>query len=160
MDIVNNGILIWWQPTPRANRYTVFWGPESGQHRYFVEAEQPPILLLGIQKGQLNYFAVTAWNEFGESMYSAEVALVNDNNSANAGFYLKKGHECARKEAFIDAHAYYSAVIRLDPRRVDAYLYRGAINQKLKREEMARSDFIVAEKMFKDQRLSLRQAKR
>jgi hypothetical protein len=160
VDIVDRGVLVSWQPSARADRYTVFWGEESGEQHHLTDVAEPPLLLAGLGKGQLLYFTVTAWNPCGESTYSTEVPFVYDDNPANAGVYLDKGNEAAGKDAFIDAHAYYSTVIRLNPQNADAYLYRAVMNQKLKREELARTDFLTAEKIFKEKRLSMRQRER
>jgi Tfp pilus assembly protein PilF len=58
------------------------------------------------------------------------------------------------------AQAYFSAAIRLDPGNLYAYQSRAILRQKINQPDLAREDEAMAAKLFKNKRISLRQASR
>jgi hypothetical protein len=145
-----DGVQLSWNCTPDVTKYTVFWGFESGEYRGLVDAEDCALILSGLKKGELYYFAATAWNKNGESNYSSEKAFVYDDDPARAGHYAAKGHELVLAGDFLDAQAYLSAAIRLNPQQPDAYLSRAVLHERLSRSDLARQDRQQAEKLLKN----------
>jgi hypothetical protein len=153
-EVVDNGVQIGWKSVPGATRYTVFWGFSSDEYRGMVNTEDLALILSGLAKGELLYLAVTAWNDSGESPYSLEQVVVNDDNARHAGLYVARGQEALQKEEYRDAAAYLSAAIRLDPQNADAYRYRGMLHERLGKPKLAHQDYELAERIFKKKLLT------
>lgn len=152
--MVDQGVQIEWQAVPGATKYTVFWGFTSNEYRGLVNTNDRALILSGLDKGEMLYVAVTAWNERGESTYSAEQAVVNDDNPRHAGLYLARGQECLQKKDYSVAAAFLSAAIRLDPQNADGYRYRGMLRERLGQAKSAQRDYELSEKIFKKKLLT------
>jgi Tfp pilus assembly protein PilF len=113
-----------------------------------------------LNREQLYYFAVSAWNHRGESNFSDEQVLVYDDGSGRPDAYLAKGNDLMSNGYYMGAHAYFSAAIRLDPGNLHAYQSRAALHEKINQPDLARQDEAMAERLLKKQRISLRQAGR
>lgn len=157
-ELVNQGLQISWNVVPGATKYTVFWGFESGEYRGMLNTRDSAVILAGLGKGQLLYIAVTAWNARGESRYSEEQALVNDDDPRHADVYVAKGQDALQKGAYRDANAYLSAAIRLAPLNADAYRFRGLMYERQSKSDLAHEDYQKAEQIFKKKLLSKKQA--
>jgi tetratricopeptide (TPR) repeat protein len=160
LAIVPKGLEAAWKPVSGATRYTLFWGSERGDYKNLVNCDRPAVVLSGLGKEQLYFFAVTAWNQHGESNFSGEQALVYDDGSGRPETYVAKGNDFMGRGQYASALAYFSAAIRLDPSDLYAYQSRAALHEKIHRPDLARQDQAMAEKLFKQRRISLRQAGR
>ena len=160
LAMVPQGLEVAWEPVSGATHYTLFWGLERGEYKSLVNCNSPAVVLAGLNKEQLYFFAVTAWNQRGESNFSNEEILVYDDGSGRSETYLAKGNDLMNKGHYLGAHAYFSAAIRLDPGNLHAYQSRAALHEKIDRPDLAREDEAMAEKLFKKKRISLRQAGR
>jgi tetratricopeptide (TPR) repeat protein len=150
------GLHISWTCVPGIAKNTIFWGFDRGEYRGMVNTDSCGIILAGLHKGQLYYLAITAWNSRGESGYSQEQAFVYEDDLRKVPAYLSKGHELLRDGQYVEAQAYLSAAIRLDPQNADAYRYRALLHEKVSRSDLAREDHQMAEKLFKKKPLSKR----
>jgi len=153
---VPEGVKITWEPVAGATRYTLFWGTETGKFNWLHDSPGNSIIVANLSRGDLYSFAVTSWNEGGESDYSEERVYVYDDDPARASAHLAKGSELIRKGSLVIAYAYISACIRLDPKNAEAYRMRASINEKMNRPEPARSDYKMAEKLLNGKQISLR----
>ncbi len=154
--IVPQGLEITWQPVSGATHYTVFWGSNREDYRGLVNCDRSALVLRGLKNEKLYFFAVTAWNPRGESGFSGEQALVYDDGSARPEIYLAEGKDLMNKGEYMAASAYFSAAIRLDPRNLRAYQNRALLQEKIHRPDLARQDRATAEKLFREQRITLR----
>jgi tetratricopeptide (TPR) repeat protein len=152
--VVQQGLEIHWKEVPGATLYTIFWGTESGQYRSMANADSKSALISDVKEGDLYYIAMTAWNARGESNYSAEQTIVYDTNPARAAIYLDKGNEAMKRGLANQAHAYFCATIRLDPENADAYLSRAVLYEAINWNELARKDYVTAEKLQKNRATS------
>ena len=141
VSIQGNGVELMWDPVPKAIKYTVFWGSEDGEFRNLADTIQLSMKLPGLKKGQRYNFAISAWNEKGESDYSKEAVILNDYDPALAPHYLDMGKELLKRGNYLDALLYFTTAIRLDPNNPEAYNSRGRLNEKLSRFELAERDF-------------------
>jgi hypothetical protein len=81
---VDDSIEISWTRVPGAVRYTVFWGTESRDYKGLASSNSCSLILKGLNKGETYRFAVTSWNQVGESPYSEEkTASVEDPDSSS-----------------------------------------------------------------------------
>jgi Flp pilus assembly protein TadD len=128
----------------------------SGQYRSMGNSATNLAFISDLVVGDLYYVAVTSWNARGESNYSTEQAVVYDTNPARADVYVAKGNEALNKGLAKQAHAYFSAAIRLDPENVDAYRSRAVLYEKINRNELASKDHKMAEKLEKNRTVSTR----
>lgn len=154
------GLEVAWEPVSGATRYTLFWGLERGDYKGLVNCDGPAVVLSGLNKEQLYFLAVTAWNQRGESNFSKEEVLVYDDGSGRPETYLAKGNDLMNEGHYLGAHAYFSAAIRLDPGNLRAYQSRAALHEKIDRPDLAQEDQAMADKLYKNKRISLRQAGR
>jgi tetratricopeptide (TPR) repeat protein len=152
--MIDRGLEISWKCVPGSTHHTLFWGFERGDYRNMANSNTCSAIIVGLKKGDLYYFAATSWNARGESGYSREQAFVYDDEPGRAGVYLGKGSESMRKGLFAEAHAYFSAAIRLDPENPEAYRQRATLHEKLNQTEFASQDYQMAEKIFKKRPLS------
>ncbi len=160
LAIVAQGLEVAWDPVPGANHYTLFWGTERGEYRSLVNCNGPAVVLSGLNREQLYFLAVTAWNQSGESNFSKEQILVYDDGSGRPETYLAKGHDLMNNGYYAGAHAYFSAAIRLDPANLQAYQSRAMLHEKINRPDLAREDEAMAQRLFKKKRISLRETGR
>jgi tetratricopeptide (TPR) repeat protein len=157
---VPEGLEVSWEPVSGATQYTVFWGNEEGKYDRMFAASDNCLVITGLRKGELYTVAVTSWNQEGESDYSPEAAVVYDDEPRRASAHLAKGNELLSQGNLCFADAYLSAAIRLDPDSAPAYQSRALLNEKMNRPEPARQDYAAAERLIKQQKLSLRHAER
>lgn len=160
LAIVPQGLEVAWEPVSGATHYTLFWGLERGDYKNLVDCNSPAVVLSGLTKERLYFFAVTAWNQRGESNFSKEQVLVYDDGSGHPDTYLARGNDLMNQGHYAGAHAYFSAAIRLDPGNLHAYQSRATLHEKINRPDLAREDEAMAERLFKKKRISLRQAGR
>jgi tetratricopeptide (TPR) repeat protein len=160
LAIVPQGLEVAWKPVSGASRYTLFWGSERGDYKSLVNCDRSAVVLSGLNKEHLYFFAVTAWNQHGESNFSGERALVYDDGSGHPETYLAKGNDLMSRGQYAGALAYFSAAIRLDPGDLYAYQSRATLHEKINRPDLARQDEAMAEKLFKQKRITLREAGR
>ncbi len=158
LAIVPQGLEVAWEPVPGATHYTLFWGSERGEYKGLANCDSPAVILAGLNREQLYFLAVTAWNQHGESNFSNEQVLVYDDGSGRPETYLAKGNDLMHRGHYAGAQAYFSAAIRLDPGNLYAYQSRATLRQKINQPELVREDEAMAEKLFKNKRISLRQA--
>lgn len=158
LAVVAQGLEVAWDPIPEATHYTLFWGTERGEYRSLVNCNGPAVVLSGLNREQLYFLAVSAWNQRGESNFSKEETLVYDDGSGCPEAYLAKGNDLMNNGYYAGAHAYFSAAIRLDPANLHAYQSRATLHEKINRPDLAREDEAMAQRLFKKKRISLRQA--
>ena len=160
LAIVAQGLEVAWEPVSGATHYTLFWGSERGEYKSLANCDSPAVILSGLNREQLYFLAVTAWNQRGESNFSNEQVLVYDDGSGRPETYLAKGNDLMNRGHYAGAQAYFSAAIRLDPGNLYAYQSRAILRQKINQPDLAREDEAMADKLFKKKRISLRQAGR
>ena len=160
LAIVAQGLEVVWEPVSGATHYTLFWGSERGEYKSLANCDSPAVILAGLNREQLYFLAVTAWNQRGESNFSNEQVLVYDDGSGRPETYLAKGNDLMNRGHYAGAQAYFSAAIRLDPGNLYAYQSRATPHEKTNQPDLAREDEAMAEKLFKNKRISLRQAGR
>ena len=158
--VVPEGLEVSWEPVSRATHYTIFWGTEQRKYDRLFTAADTRLVITGLGKGELYTLAVTSWNQDGESDYSPEAAVVYDDEPRRATAHLIRGNQLLDQGVLDLANAYLSAAIRLDPDSAQAYKSRALLNEKMNRPETARKDHATAERLIKQQKLSLRQAER
>ncbi len=156
IQVAEKALEVRWNEVPGATHYTIFWGTESGQYRSLANAADTSAMILDVKGGDLYYIAMTAWNERGESNFSPEQAIVYDTNPDRAVVYLAKGNEAMKRGLTVQAHAYYCATIRLDPENADAYRSRAVLYEAINWNELARKDYVTAEKLEKNRAVSTR----
>ncbi len=156
VSIVPQGLEVSWDEVSGATHYTVFWGTENGKYDRLFAASDNRLMITGLGKGELYTVAVTSWNQNGESDYSPEAVVVYDDDPRSATAYLAKGNELLAQGSLNLADAYLSAAIRLDPDSAKAYRSRALLNEKMNRPEPARNDLAAAERLIKQQKVSLR----
>ena len=147
----DQGLEVSWKSVPGATHYTLFWGPDSGQYKNLTNSPKCQALISGLNKGDMYYVAVTSWNARGESNYSQEQTVVYDDNPARAGVHLAQGQRAMKRGLNAEAHAYFSAAIRLDPENAEAYQCRAVLYEMINESELARRDHQTAEKLYKKQ---------
>jgi len=160
LAITAQGLQVAWEPVLGTTHYTLFWGLERGDYKSLVDCDRPAVVLRGLKNGELYFFAVTAWNRRGESNFSNEEVVVYDDGTGRPETYLAKGNDLMIRGYYSGAQAYFSAAIRLDPDNLYAYQSRATLYEKIDRPDLAREDEARAEKLFKEKRISLRQAGR
>jgi hypothetical protein len=158
--IVPEGLEVSWEPVSGATHYTVFWGNEEGKYDRMFAGNDNCLVITGLRKGELYTVAVTSWNQAGESDYSPEAAVVYDDDPRRATAHLAKGNEMLSQGNLILANAYICAAIILDPDSASAYQSRALLNEKMNRPAPARQDYATAERLIKQQKLTLRHAER
>ncbi|MEW6347463.1 MAG: fibronectin type III domain-containing protein [Thermodesulfobacteriota bacterium] len=149
LRFVDKGLQVSWKPDARPASYYVFWGKEEGVYDRVIDSSAPPVVLGDLQKGTFYTIAVTARNEWGESEYSEEQAVIYDDDPGKASEYLVKAKDMIVKGYHREAMAYLAAVIRLDPDNPDPYRYRAALNEKLGRVRLVKEDLALAEAVIK-----------
>ncbi len=140
LQIVRQGLMATWTPVPGATHYTLFWGSERGEYWGFADASQSSLIVANLTPAQLYYFAVTAWNDKGESTYSSERPFVYDTDKTHAGEYVAKARQAMADGWYFDAQAYVSAAIRLDPDNPEAHRFRAILHEQMQRSGLARDD--------------------
>jgi len=150
LSIVSQGLEVAWQPVSGATHYTVFWGSDREDYRSLANCNGPAVVLSCLKNEQLYFFVVTAWNQRGESNFSEERLLIYDDGSGRPETYVAKGNDLMNKGRYMDAYAYFSAAIRLDPGNRNAYQSRASLNEKINRHDLAEQDRAIAEKLFKE----------
>ncbi len=160
LAIVAQGLEVSWEPVSGATHYTLFWGSERGEYKSLANCDSPAVILAGLNRKQLYFLAVTAWNQRGESNFSKEQVMVYDDGSGRPETYLAKGNDLMNRGHYAGAQAYFSAAIRLDPGNLYAYQRRATLHEKIDRPDLAREDEAMAEKLFQNKRISLRQVGR
>jgi hypothetical protein len=156
-DIVERGIHLSWDCVPGASFYTVFWGSERDEYRNLVNAQECSATLVGLRKNEFYAFAVTAWNQHGESDYSQGAEVIYDDDPARADYYLVMGNDRMKKGHYRSALTYFSTAIRLAPASPQAYQRRALLYEKTKRTDLAKQDYQMAEKLLKRKPLSKNQ---
>ncbi|MEJ2717069.1 MAG: hypothetical protein P8182_08005 [Deltaproteobacteria bacterium] len=168
-DIVDRGIhLSWdcvpgasfhlsWDCVPGASFYTVFWGSERDEYRNLVNAQDCSATLVGLRKNEFYAFAVTAWNQHGESNYSQGAEVIYDDDPGRADYYLVMGNDRMKRGHYKSALTYFSTAIRLAPDSPQAYQRRALLYEKTKRSDLAKQDYQMAEKLLKRKPLSKNQ---
>ncbi len=152
---VEQGLEVSWKCVPGSTHHTLFWGHEHGDYRNMANSNSCSAIIIGLKKGDLYYFAVSSWNARGESGYSREQAFLYDDKPERAGIYIGKGSESMHKGLYPEAHAYFSAAIRLDPENPEAYRQRATLHERLNQTELARQDYQMSEKIYKKRPLSV-----
>jgi len=156
VQVEEGGVGLYWDCVPRATHYTVFWGTEREQYRHIIDSEDCSAKLTGLRKGTFYAFAVTAWNERGESDLSREREIVYDDDPAKAGDYLAKGTDLMVRGFYASAHTYLSAAIRLAPENAQAYRSRAKLYEKVNRLDLAKDDYRTAKGILKQKPISLK----
>ena len=150
LRIVPQGLMASWSQVPGATHYTLFWGTERGEYWGFADASQHSLIVANLTPAQLYYFAVTAWNGKGESIYSPERPFVYDNDKTHAGEYVSKARKAMADGWYADAQAYLAAAIRLDPNNPEAHRFRAILREKMHRSGLARDDHSEADRLTKE----------
>ena len=79
----SQAVTLGWDPTPGANGYKLHYGTSSSNYTSVVDAGASTTnRITGLQIGTKYYFAVSAYNDFGESDYSTEIAYTVTNAPA------------------------------------------------------------------------------
>ena len=154
--VAEKGLEVHWKEVQGATYYTIFWGTETGQYRSMANSDGNSALISDVKEGDLYYIAMTAWNARGESNFSVEQAIVYDTNPERAIIYLAKGNEAMKRGLTNQAHAYFCAAIRLDPENADAYRSRAVLYEAINSNELARKDYLTADKLQKNRAMSTR----
>ncbi len=147
VDEEPQGVRLTWPAVKHAAAYTVFWGSSPTEYKNLAHIQNSPVIISGLAKGQLYCFAVTSWGEHGESDYSTEAIYVYDDDPNRASQHLAKGNELMASGLYPEAHAYISAAIRLQPKRADAYKSRAMLYERMDEPDMAKKDYVTAEKL-------------
>lgn len=158
LQVVKEGVHVSWDCIPGVTHYTVFWGTDRDNYRNLINAESCALTLAGLKKGRFYAFAVTAWNQQGESEYSREAAVVYDDEPSRAAEYVEKGNDLMERGLYTDAHLYFSAAIRLDPQNAAAYRRRGLLYERTNQPALAREDYRRAERLLSQQQHAKQQA--
>jgi hypothetical protein len=143
------GAEVSWSAVPGVTSYTVFWGTDRGDYRKLANTTETSLIVSELKKGEMYAFAVTCWNDRGESNYSDEQLLVYDDEPTRAREHLAKANALSAKGMYEEAHIYYSAVIRLDPKNAEAYTERARLYARSARPELAAADNAAAERIYK-----------
>lgn len=152
--MVPEGLNFIWSPVPGAERYTLFWGKEREQYSGLLDVSCCSMKVGGFEQGQLYSFAVTAWNEHGESELSGEEVFIYDDDPKRAAHYIAQGHELLKMGRFRDAHTYFDTAIRLDPDSAYAYQSRAVLYEKVNRPRLAKQDYAKAQELLKKRPLT------
>lgn len=155
-QVEEGGVGLYWDCVPGATHYTVFWGTEREQYRHIIDSKDCFAKLGGLKKGWFYAFAVTAWNERGESDLSREREIVYDDDPAKAADYLAKGSDFMVRGFYASAHTYLSAAIRLAPENAQAYRSRAKLYEKVNRPDLAKEDYRTAKGILKQKPISLK----
>lgn len=107
------GLVVSWKRVAGAKHYTVFWGIEDGKYDRLNDVSGNRLLITDLRKGELYTFAVTSWNQSGESDYSREALIVYDEDPGRAAAHLAKGKELLARGAPEPADTHLSAAMRL-----------------------------------------------
>ncbi len=107
LAVVAQGLEAAWDPVAGSTHYTLFWGTEPGDYKSLVNCESPAVILSRLNSEQLYFFAVTAWNQRGESNFSNEQVLVYDDRSGRPETYLAIGYDLMNRGHYSGAHAYF-----------------------------------------------------
>src|SRR6185369_13055144 len=76
----SRAVTLGWDPTPGANGYKLYYGTSSSNYTSVVDAGASTTnRITGLQIGTKYYFAVSAYNDFGESDPSTEIAYTVTN---------------------------------------------------------------------------------
>lgn len=155
VDQAPQGMHVSWAPVSGVSHYTVFWGTEPGDYRNYANTSGNEAIIGHPAQGELYSFAVTAWNERGESQYSKEVLCVcaGDENAAPA--YLSRARDLMSQGELEQARAYLSAAIRLQPEKVEAYKLRASVNEQMQDFDLAKHDQEAAVKLSRRKTASL-----
>ncbi len=148
-QVVAQGVEISWASVQGATHYTIFWGSNPRDYKFMGNSNDAAVLLASIQKEKMYYVAVTAWNQFGESVYSGEQSFVYDDQLQNSAKHVAKGEELLQKGYYHDAKAYFSAAIACDPENAEAYQRRALVHENLSLVDSAKKDYAKAESIYK-----------
>jgi hypothetical protein len=76
----SRAVILGWDPTPGASGYKLHYGTSSSNYTSVVDAGASTTnRITGLQIGTRYYFAISAYNDFGESDYSSEIAYTVTN---------------------------------------------------------------------------------
>ena len=154
--VVEKALEVYWKDMPGSTHYTIFWGTESGQYRSMANVSGTSAMISEVKEGDLYYIALTAWNARGESNFSPEQVIAYDTNPEHAMIYLAKGNDAMKRGLANQAHAYYCAAIRLNPENADAYRSRAGLYEAINWNDLARKDYLTAERLEKNRVVSTR----
>ncbi len=143
------GLSVTWKPVPRATHYTVFWGRDEGRFRHLRDTRGCAMEISGLQQGEKYLVAVTAWNQRGESDFSAKRIIVYDNDAEKSSHYVALGKEAMERGRLDDAQAYFNAAVRLAPEDPETYRSRSRFYRKIARSDLAKQDSRLAEELRK-----------
>jgi|GEM_PF-1760253 len=88
-DVFALSITLGWDKGSDANGYKIYYGTESGKYTQIIDVGYVNIYTLqGFEYNIVYYFAVTAYNENGESDYSKEVFSSYNNLFVYKGAYI------------------------------------------------------------------------
>jgi hypothetical protein len=157
VSVVDQGVHLSWDCAPGVALYTVFWGPDREEYRNLVNSKECSATMVGLRKNEFYAFAVTAWNQRGESDYSQAAEVIYDDDPARADHYLAMGNDQMKKGQYRNALTYFSTAIRLAPDSAHAYQRRALLYEKTRRTDLAKQDYQMAEKLLKRKPLSRNQ---
>lgn len=110
---VEQGLMVSWPSVPGASKYTLFWGPEESDYRRIVETTSHAVIIKGLTRGQLNYFAVTASTPHVESRLSKETPYVYDSDVRHTGTEVQEPLKKETKGNFMEALTHLVGAIKL-----------------------------------------------
>lgn len=157
VSIVDQGVHVSWDCVPGVSFYTVFWGTDREEYRNLVNSKECSATLVGLRKNEFYAFAVTAWNQRGESDYSHGAEVIYDDDPTRADHYVAQGNQQMKKGQYRNALTYFSTAIRLAPDSAHAYQRRALLYEKTSRTDLAKQDYQMAEKLLKRKPLSRNQ---
>ncbi len=137
---IGNEILLKWPCVKGATHYTLFWGKESRRYQGLKDTPACSIIVEGLELGSIYRFAVTSWNDNGESNFSDELTFIYETDPEQSAKYIKKGNELMKQGKYELAHVYFSTAIRLNPENPKAYARRATLLKKLDSINLAEED--------------------
>jgi tetratricopeptide (TPR) repeat protein len=147
VSIIEEGLLLSWPCVPGATHYTLFWGTEPYKYEGMKDTPACSIIVEGLKKSDLYRFALSSWNEKGESGLSEEIPFVYETDPAAADEYVRMGDQFMKKREYDTAYVYYSTAIRLNPEIPSAYTGRAALHRRLDRVDLAKQDLNRAKEL-------------
>ena len=100
---VEQGLMVSWPAVQGASKYTLFWGPEESDYRRIVETTSQAVIIKGLTRGQVNYFAVTASTPHVESRLSKETQHLYDSDMRHTATEVQEPVKKETKGNFMEA---------------------------------------------------------